>query len=678
MTIQVSLSEAFINKDFVNGYGESAYATSFMAQTVSVPDFIKHILDGKAWAVGTYQGNHRTKHKFIQSQILALDFDADANLSVSDAIQYADIGDYAALVHPSPTSSLQTPKTRVVFILDRPIPDKAKWNKAALAMLDHFQDLKPDTSCKDCSRFFFGSTNHTAPYYDKPEQRLSLEVVAQWVKRSEQTRQEEEKQLQEAPGKPASNVGHDERSRHAQAVYNKLLERLATCTEGERNDTLNRTAFFLFGCVRGAWPGIDAMRAKMDLTRIGRMIGLAENEVEKTIHSAETSAIPIEQEIKQTDKGFIIPDLSKWEPGNADDVIKFQSATMGELNTTLRALAIAAKSQTIGHDQLTAMADHAYAAIDKLMIQAGHVQPVSATSAIRVSAQLVNERMNKPGMVIGLQSGIQSLDYGLGGFASGSSYTFLAETGVGKTALAVSLMAAFAQQTPGLIISCENDEIILGVRLQAYFSHIPFSCLLHGGTFQTIQGTVKGFNPFDASERDTIRTAQSRALQITENSLIEHHPAPTPMMIRTIARNNAGKIGWIILDSLNNISLPYQSTEYERVSQAALLCEELALTFKISVISTVQGGRNTKGRADKRLQIHDARGSGLVEEKASGLITMYNHWYLVNQEIIEEKPGDDVAYPVDTVRMHVRKLRAGIAGQKFNVKYLGGCGFYND
>ena len=172
--IQVGLSQAFINKP--ESPDTSKMAHSFIATDATLNEFVDHLKAGKAFTVGTYTDNHRLEDNFIQSQILALDLDSK---SMQTAQQNKGIADHALILHETPSHTTDTPKARVIFILDKPIPRLDAWRKAQAAVIHHFADLKPDASCKDGARFFYGSTKE---YLIQAGNRLSIDKVAECIK----------------------------------------------------------------------------------------------------------------------------------------------------------------------------------------------------------------------------------------------------------------------------------------------------------------------------------------------------------------------------------------------------------------------------------------------------------------------------------------------------------------
>ncbi len=153
-TIRLGLSEAFMNKENIRG-NKNAFGDSFQTTEVSRKNFITHIQAGKAWTVSAYKEG-RKKESFISSQILALD--CDDNVSVQSALAHPFVGQYAFYVYPSASSTPEDPRTRIVFILSAPVADWHRWEALQLGLMAHLVDLKPDPSCKDSSRMFYGST----------------------------------------------------------------------------------------------------------------------------------------------------------------------------------------------------------------------------------------------------------------------------------------------------------------------------------------------------------------------------------------------------------------------------------------------------------------------------------------------------------------------------------------
>ncbi len=71
---------------------------------------------------------------------------------------------------------------------------------------------------------------------------------------------------------------------YTSAAIRAELQRLASATEGTRNDTLHRTACAVFGFVKGGHANGTATRAELE--RIAVAIGLEPSEIRATLRSA--------------------------------------------------------------------------------------------------------------------------------------------------------------------------------------------------------------------------------------------------------------------------------------------------------------------------------------------------------------------------------------------------------
>lgn len=106
----------------------------------------------------TQHRGYRHGKNFICGQHIGLDFDTeDDNSRLANLIQDPFIERYAGLLYTTASHTEDKPRARVLFFLDRPIYDPAKYAELATALLWHFGQA--DQSCKDPARLFFGAVN---------------------------------------------------------------------------------------------------------------------------------------------------------------------------------------------------------------------------------------------------------------------------------------------------------------------------------------------------------------------------------------------------------------------------------------------------------------------------------------------------------------------------------------
>jgi hypothetical protein len=101
------------------------------------------------------KNNYRKGGNFISAQHLGLDCDLETyESSIEGLLEHDFIRNHAALVHETASSTPETPRSRVIFILDRPFTEANQYRLAAEALIWKFGAV--DRYCKDAARLFFG------------------------------------------------------------------------------------------------------------------------------------------------------------------------------------------------------------------------------------------------------------------------------------------------------------------------------------------------------------------------------------------------------------------------------------------------------------------------------------------------------------------------------------------
>ena len=260
-TFRVGLSNAFHNKENLTG-NKAAMAGSFKVHEVTPEQFIVHVLAGKAWTPGTFTGNHRVKTKLISAQIIALD--CDDHISVDNAIMEFLICEYALLIHASPSSTPEHPKTRVIFLLQEPIDQCERYETITRGMLAHFAHLRPDKACKDVARFFYGSD--IGEYNASPNAVLPMAIAGCFTEdeaHEDYWTIENAKQRASMPTRPMTS---EQVSKYVETAYNAELSLLQSAPHKGRHAQLFKSAANIGGMVKGGW-GITEGEAERDLIR---------------------------------------------------------------------------------------------------------------------------------------------------------------------------------------------------------------------------------------------------------------------------------------------------------------------------------------------------------------------------------------------------------------------------
>lgn len=99
---------------------------------------------------------YRKSSHFLSAQTLELDFDqGDETSSIPHLLSDPFINEYASFAYSTLSSTPESPKSRVVFVLESPITDPALYKRGRKALLTAYP--KSDQSIKDVARFLYGS-----------------------------------------------------------------------------------------------------------------------------------------------------------------------------------------------------------------------------------------------------------------------------------------------------------------------------------------------------------------------------------------------------------------------------------------------------------------------------------------------------------------------------------------
>jgi hypothetical protein len=258
--LHTSISEAFYNKKNLTKR-DAAFTTSFSASIVTEPQLIQHITRGGAFAPAIFDGN-RKRANFVSSQIIALDL--DNGVSVRDALTSDDIAAYAVFVGATVSSTPEHPRSRVLFVLDRPVTNADEYEALVRGALHHFAALEPDAACKDAARFYYGAERDEYVY--QPGRALSVDLVRSWIP------------VKKAPTRtplPATAT------RYATVALEAEVNAMSAAIEGRRYTTLRSSSFRVFSLVKAG--ALDKGAAHMALKHAASTTGLPEREIDRLL-----------------------------------------------------------------------------------------------------------------------------------------------------------------------------------------------------------------------------------------------------------------------------------------------------------------------------------------------------------------------------------------------------------
>lgn len=127
---------------------------SFVNREMDVVDICNEIYTGHAYT--TWHNGRRKTENFVAGQHIAIDMDTEDKRSSIDTLRNHELVKlYGGIIHTTPSHTEQAPRSRVIFLLDEPIPTAAGYTAATTFLMSQFDGN--DTVCKDAVRFFYGA-----------------------------------------------------------------------------------------------------------------------------------------------------------------------------------------------------------------------------------------------------------------------------------------------------------------------------------------------------------------------------------------------------------------------------------------------------------------------------------------------------------------------------------------
>lgn len=133
------------------------FNSSFVNYDAEPEQIAKCVFEGHALTT-QHKDKWRVSSNYICGQHIGLDFDnGDISSSIDHLKKDKFISKYASFLYTTISHTIEVPRARVIFLLDKPIMQPGNYSLAATALLWLFGTA--DRQCKDCVRFFYGSPN---------------------------------------------------------------------------------------------------------------------------------------------------------------------------------------------------------------------------------------------------------------------------------------------------------------------------------------------------------------------------------------------------------------------------------------------------------------------------------------------------------------------------------------
>ena len=298
---------------------------------------------------------------------------------------------------------------------------------------------------------------------------------------------------------------------------------------------------------------------------------------------------------------------------------------------------------TIGREALAAGADPADVVdeAERLVFEVGRQVKdpgfVPVAEVLREYEPSLMQRVEGPGGLTGIATGVAELDGVLGGLQAGTLVVVGARPGVGKTALAVAIAHHAARHgTTAGIYSLEISDNDIMQRLVSRAASVPGTRLRDG----------------QMDERELQRAVRAMGALADLPIMIDDTPVLSMRQLRRRARQQSladHGLGLLIVDYLQLLDVPGgPENRVQAIADVSRGLKSLARELEIPVLACAQLSRAVEGRQDPVPRLSDLRDSGAIEQDADVVIFLHE----------DGDGGDAIGKHVDIV-LRVAKHRTG-------------------
>jgi replicative DNA helicase len=246
-----------------------------------------------------------------------------------------------------------------------------------------------------------------------------------------------------------------------------------------------------------------------------------------------------------------------------------------------------------------------------------------------------------------ISTGVADIDSQIGGFHNGDLIILAARPAMGKTALMINMALGAGEGKKVGIMSGEQPKVQIGYR-----------------AFAIESGLAIGDLRKEMTEQSYMMLSDAASRLANKGGRIYEKPAPTIQDICAKAREWKYKynIDAIYIDYLQRVkAINTSAPKHEQVAEIAMTLKELARTLDIPIIALAQVNRSVESRPDKRPGTGDIKDSGVVEQEADQILTLYR------DDVYNEDTDDRGIAEID-----VKKNRHGATGC-IRVEWIARC-----
>ena len=232
----------------------------------------------------------------------------------------------------------------------------------------------------------------------------------------------------------------------------------------------------------------------------------------------------------------------------------------------------------------------------------------------------VQEMADNPNDITGVPTGFFDLDRMTSGFQAGDMIVLAARPSMGKTALAINIAehVALNEELPVAVFSMEMGASQLAVRIVGSIGRIDQGHLRTGKL--TDDEWPRLTEAIEKLRNVSLHIDETAGLTVSE----------LRANARRLARQCGGKLGLIVVDYLQLMSVSSSMSEENRataVGEISRGLKMLAKELQCPVLALSQLSRGVESRTDKRPMMSDLRESGAIEQDADVIMFIYRDDY---------------------------------------------------
>ena len=232
----------------------------------------------------------------------------------------------------------------------------------------------------------------------------------------------------------------------------------------------------------------------------------------------------------------------------------------------------------------------------------------------------VQEMADNPNDITGVPTGFFDLDRLTSGFQAGDMIVLAARPSMGKTALAINIAehVALNEELPVAVFSMEMGASQLAVRIVGSIGRIDQGHLRTGKL--TDDEWPRLTEAIEKLRNVSLHIDETAGLTVSE----------LRANARRLARQCGGKLGLIVVDYLQLMSVSSSMSEENRataVGEISRGLKMLAKELQCPVLALSQLSRGVESRTDKRPMMSDLRESGAIEQDADVIMFIYRDDY---------------------------------------------------